>query len=574
MVLKNKRNRFQQAQYSMKKLFYAVAALIAASLIAHAETRSPKGDIKANLAIFNAVVKEVQSNYVDSIDMEDVVETAIAAMLNKFDPYTEYMPRKVQEDFKVLNSGEYGGIGSYIMQRDGNVYISGPHKGSPADKAGLRSGDLIMSVDTVTVLGMTSDKVSERLKGPRGTTVKVKVKRPYVGADSILTFDIVREKIQIPAVSYSGMLPGEIGYIQLSQFSEKSAEEVEDALKSMLATGKLKGLVLDLRDNGGGFLESAVKILGYFLPKGTEVLRTRGKGVMDERVYKTAGKPIAPDLPLVVLIDDGTASASEITSGALQDLDRAVIMGSRSFGKGLVQTTRSIPYDGLLKVTVARYYIPSGRLIQAIDYSHRNPDGTVARIPDSLTNVFTTAAGREVRDGGGITPDVKVTYPDITRVTYNAVRDNWVFDYANRYRATHDHIAPAAEFVVDDSIYADFKRFIDPAKFNHDNVGKAILDRLSEVATVEGYMSDSLKNQIAVVEGMLQRPLDQDLDANRKAIVPYLEREIANRYYYREGEAQSFLRHDVAIDSALSLLKDSDRYKALLAPKSRKSTKK
>lgn len=558
----------------MKKLFYAVAALIAASLIAHAETRSPKGDIKANLAIFNAVVKEVQSNYVDSIDMEDVVETAIAAMLNKFDPYTEYMPRKVQEDFKVLNSGEYGGIGSYIMQRDGNVYISGPHKGSPADKAGLRSGDLIMSVDTVTVLGMTSDKVSERLKGPRGTTVKVKVKRPYVGADSILTFDIVREKIQIPAVSYSGMLPGEIGYIQLSQFSEKSAEEVEDALKSMLATGKLKGLVLDLRDNGGGFLESAVKILGYFLPKGTEVLRTRGKGVMDERVYKTAGKPIAPDLPLVVLIDDGTASASEITSGALQDLDRAVIMGSRSFGKGLVQTTRSIPYDGLLKVTVARYYIPSGRLIQEIDYSHRNPDGTVARIPDSLTNVFTTAAGREVRDGGGITPDVKVTYPDITRVTYNAVRDNWVFDYANRYRATHDHIAPAAEFVVDDSIYADFKRFIDPAKFNHDNVGKAILDRLSEVATVEGYMSDSLKNQIAVVEGMLQRPLDQDLDANRKAIVPYLEREIANRYYYREGEAQSFLRHDVAIDSALSLLKDSDRYKALLAPKSRKSTKK
>lgn len=558
----------------MKKLFYAVAALIVASLITHAETRSPKGDIKANLAIFNAVVKEVQSNYVDSIDMDDVVETAIAAMLNKFDPYTEYMPRKVQEDFKVLNSGEYGGIGSYIMQRDGNVYISGPHKGSPADKAGLRSGDLIMSVDTVTVLGMTSDKVSERLKGPRGTTVKVKVKRPYVGADSILTFDIVREKIQIPAVSYSGMLPGEIGYIQLSQFSEKSAEEVEDALKSMLATGKLKGLVLDLRDNGGGFLESAVKILGYFLPKGTEVLRTRGKGVMDERVYKTAGKPIAPDLPLVVLIDDGTASASEITSGALQDLDRAVIMGSRSFGKGLVQTTRSIPYDGLLKVTVARYYIPSGRLIQAIDYSHRNPDGTVARIPDSLTNVFTTAAGREVRDGGGITPDVKVTYPDITRVTYNAVRDNWVFDYANRYRATHDHIAPAAEFVVDDSIYADFKRFIDPAKFNHDNVGKAILDRLSEVATVEGYMSDSLKNQIAVVEGMLQRPLDQDLDANRKAIVPYLEREIANRYYYREGEAQSFLRHDVAIDSALSLLKDSDRYKALLAPKSRKSTKK
>ena len=480
----------------MKKLFYAAALLIAAAFMSQAETRSPKADINANLTIFNAVVKELQSNYVDTIDMEKSVQTAIGAMLNRLDPYTEYMPRKEQEDFRTLNSGEYAGIGSYIMQRDGNVYISGPHEGSPAAQAGLRTGDLITMVDTVTVLGMTTEQVSNRLKGQRGTTVKVTVKRPYV-QDSILTFEIVRDKIQIPSVPYSGVIGGDLGYIQLSQFSEKSADEVLDALDRLTGENNIKGLVLDLRDNGGGFLESAVKILGYFLPKGTEAaVRTRGKGIMDERVYKTSDKPVAPQLPLVVLIDEGTASASEITAGALQDLDRAVILGSRSFGKGLVQTTRELPYEGLLKVTVARYYIPSGRLIQAIDYSHRNPDGTVARIPDSLTTAFTTAAGRIVRDGGGITPDVKVKYPEISRLTYNVVRDNWAFDFANKYYAAHPSIAAPGDFVITDSIYEDFKRFINPAKFNYDKVCETMLKNLREAAKIEGYMNDSLSAQM------------------------------------------------------------------------------
>lgn len=549
----------------MKKLFYAAALLIAAAFMSQAETRSPKADINANLTIFNAVVKELQSNYVDTIDMEKSVQTAIGAMLNRLDPYTEYMPRKEQEDFRTLNSGEYAGIGSYIMQRDGNVYISGPHEGSPAAQAGLRTGDLITMVDTVTVLGMTTEQVSNRLKGQRGTTVKVTVKRPYV-QDSILTFEIVRDKIQIPSVPYSGVIGGDLGYIQLSQFSEKSADEVLDALDRLTGENNIKGLVLDLRDNGGGFLESAVKILGYFLPKGTEVLRTRGKGVMDERVYKTSDKPVAPKLPLVVLIDEGTASASEITAGALQDLDRAVIMGSRSFGKGLVQTTRELPYEGLLKVTVARYYIPSGRLIQAIDYSHRNPDGTVARIPDSLTTAFTTAAGRIVRDGGGITPDVKVKYPEISRLTYNVVRDNWAFDFANKYYAGHPSIAAPGDFVITDSIYEDFKRFINPAKFNYDKVCETMLKNLREAAKIEGYMNDSLSAQMDRLEAMMKHPLDKDLDTHRDAITPYLEREIVNRYYYRPGEIRSFLRHDAAIDSAVAILHDPAEYHRLLSP--------
>lgn len=549
----------------MKKLFYAAALLIAAAFMSQAETRSPKADINANLTIFNAVVKELQSNYVDTIDMEKSVQTAIGAMLNRLDPYTEYMPRKEQEDFRTINSGEYAGIGSYIMQRDGNVYISGPHEGSPAAQAGLRTGDLITMVDTVTVLGMTTEQVSNRLKGQRGTTVRVTVKRPYV-QDSILTFEIVRDKIQIPSVPYSGVIGGDLGYIQLSQFSEKSADEVLDALDRLTGENNIKGLVLDLRDNGGGFLESAVKILGYFLPKGTEVLRTRGKGVMDERVYKTSDKPVAPQLPLVVLIDEGTASASEITAGALQDLDRAVIMGSRSFGKGLVQTTRELPYEGLLKVTVARYYIPSGRLIQAIDYSHRNPDGTVARIPDSLTTAFSTAAGRIVRDGGGITPDIKVKYPEISRLTYNVVRDNWAFDFANKYYAANPSIPAPGDFVITDSIYEDFKRFINPAKFNYDKVCETMLKNLREAAKIEGYMNDSLSAQMDRLEAMMKHPLDKDLDTHRDAITPYLEREIVNRYYYRPGEIQSFLRHDAAIDSAVRILHDPAEYHRLLSP--------
>lgn len=380
----------------------------------------------------------------------------------------------------------------------------------------------------------------------------------------MLTFDIKRAKIQIPSVPYFGMLKDNIGYISLNTFSEKSYQEVRTGVEDLVKKGA-KGIVLDLRGNGGGLVESAIQILGIFLPKGTPVLTTRGKGVLNEKVYKTSVNPIDTKIPLAVLVDGGSASASEIVTGALQDLDRAVVLGNRSFGKGLVQSTRSLPYDGLLKVTIAKYYIPSGRLIQAIDYSHRNPDGTVARIPDSLTNVFKTAGGREVRDGGGITPDIKVDYPDVNRLTFNVVRDNWAFDYATKYAAQHQSVPQPEEFEVTDEIYADFKGFIDPAKFNYDKVCESAIEQLRELAKSEGYMNDSTSAQFDVLAGMLKHDLNRDLDLNRKNITPYLAGEILNRYYSNRGEIIYSLRDDATVDSAITVL-TSPRYSQILAP--------
>lgn len=544
-----------------------IATLLCGISAACAATRSDKAQIARNLDIFNSLFKELQTFYVDSIDAEKAVNTAIGAMLQELDPYTEYIPQKDQDDFRAMTSGEYAGIGSYIMQRPtGGVYISGPQAGSPAEEAGLRSGDLIMVIDNDTVTSWNQSKVSEHLKGQAGTNVRVTVKRPYV-TDSILTFDITRRKIQMSSVPFAGMERGDIGYINLSSFTDKSPDEIREALMEFKAQPQLKGIILDLRGNGGGIMESAVKILGYFLPKGTEVLRTRGKGVLNEKIYRTTTTPIMPDVPLVVLVDGGTASAAEIVSGALQDLDRAVIMGNRSFGKGLVQTSRPVPYDGILKVTTAKYYLPSGRLIQAIDYSHRNADGSVGRIPDSLTTVFTTAHGRQVRDGGGIVPDVTVTYPEISRVTFNVVRDNWAFDYATKYAATHSSIASPTEFEITDSIYEDFKSFIDPEKFNYDKVCETILKQLREAAGVEGYMTDSVSAQFDLLEGMLRHPLQRDLDNNRQLISPYLVREIVDRYYNQAGALQSQLRTDPGVKDAIALLDDPERYRSILSIK-------
>lgn len=545
----------------MKKLTIFAAAIVVLALLSSAATRSKKVDISRNLDIFNALYKELQTFYVDSIDAEKSINTAIGAMLDDIDPYTEYIPAKEQEQFRSMTSGEYGGIGSVIQETDRGVIISDPYEGSPARLAGLRPGDLIVIIDGDSTAGWRSSKVSEHLKGQSGTNVKVTVNRPYAD-DSILTFDIRRAKIQIPSVPYYGMLRDHTGYIVLNTFSEKSYPEVREAVEALKKQGAQR-LILDLRGNGGGLVESAVQILGIFLPKGTTVLNTRGKGVLNEKVYKTSVKPVDTEIPLAVLIDGASASASEIVTGALQDLDRAVVLGNRSYGKGLVQSTRQLPYDGLLKVTVAKYYIPSGRLIQAIDYSHRNPDGSVARIPDSLTSVFKTAGGREVRDGGGITPDITVELPEVNRLTFNVVRDNWAFDFATRYAATHDTIPAPQDFVITDTIYEEFKSFIDPARFNYDKVCETAVDQLRKIAETEGYMNDSTSRQFDILASMLKHNLGHDLDINRKAISPYLAGEIVNRYYFNRGEIINSLREDVVVDSALSVL-GGPRYAEIL----------
>lgn len=551
----------------MRKTIVTVIIAVCAITIfcSSASTRSAKSAISRNLNIFNSIYKELQTNYVDTIDADKSMRMAIDAMLMNVDPYTEYISEEEQDEFRTISSGEYAGIGSVIMQRDGNVYISDPQEGAPAHKVGLRAGDLIMAIDGDTVLGWKSDKVSERLKGQAGTKVSVMVKRPYV-ADSILTFEITRGKIQVVPVPYYGVIRGDIGYIGLTTFNENTAQDVKDALIELKKDPRVKSIILDLRNNGGGLLESSIKIVGLFVPKNTEVLRTRGKGVLNEKVYKTTSKPIDTEIPLVVLINNSTASSAEIVSGALQDLDRAVIIGDRSFGKGLVQSTRPLPYNGLLKVTTAKYYIPSGRLIQAIDYSRRNADGSVARIPDSLTNVFKTANGREVRDGGGITPDVKVVYPEGNRLVYNIVMNHWAFDYATRFAATTPSIPSPQEFVITDSIYNDFKKFINPEKFKYDKVCEMGLSELRKVAKNEGYMNDSVEAQFDILEKMLRHDLDKDLDTNRKEISEFLAEEIIARYYYQKGQVIEGLRSDLAIDSAVNVLHDAKKYKSILSP--------
>ena len=550
----------------MKKLTLFAASFVLLCMLASAATRSKKNEISRNLDIFNALYKELQTFYVDSIDAEKSINTAIAAMLDDIDPYTEYFSAKDQDAFRTMTTGEYGGIGSVIQQSDEGVIIAEPYEGSPAQKAGLRPGDLFVTIDGDTVLGWTSDRVSNKLKGQSGSTLRLVMKRPWT-SDSIKTFEFKRAKIQIPPVPYVGMVRPGIGYIGLNTFSEKSYPEVRAGVERLIKEGA-KGLILDLRGNGGGLLESAVDIVGNFVPKGTEVLRTRGRDKASEKIYKTTSTPIFPDIPLAVLIDGASASASEITAGALQDLDRAVLVGSRSYGKGLVQSTRPLPYDGLLKVTIAKYYIPSGRLIQALDYSHRNPDGSVARTPDSLTNVYKTLHGREVRDGGGLKPDVEVDWGTMNRMLYNIVRDFHAFDFATKYVAEHPTIPAPEDFEITDEIYADFKASIDPEKFQYDKVCEEMVKQLRETAEAEGYMNDATKAQIDTLAKLLTHDLQHDLDTKRPEISEYLAGEIVGRYYYDRGRIIQDLKTDNGIRKAREVLNDPAEYRRMLsAPK-------
>lgn len=559
------------------KYFVAAAllALVAPSVFMAASGKNDMAATARDISVINAVFKEMNTRYVDSVDVDRAMTTAIDAMLNDLDPYTEFISAEEASDFMAMSTtGEYGGIGSVIMMRKGGgVQISDPYEGSPAALAGLRPGDRIVKIDTMDTRTWDTKQVSDHLKGQANTTVHVVVERPYV-QDSVLTFDIVRRKIQMPSVPYFTALDGGIGYIQLTKFTETSADEVRDALLSLKCDNKIKSLILDLRGNGGGLVESAIKTANFFVPKNTEIIRTKGRLKTEEKIYKTTQKPIDTEIPLCILVDGGSASASEIVAGSMQDLDRAVVVGSRSFGKGLVQTTVSLPFDNMLKVTTAKYYIPSGRLIQAIDYSHRDADGNIQRTPDSLTNVFHTVHGREVRDGGGITPDVTVDWGKASRLTYNIFADNWAFDFANKYRAEHPSICAAEDFVVTDSIFAEFKRSIDPARFNYDKVCETGLAALRDAAKIEGYMNDSTKQAFDVLEKLLKHNLSQDLDNNRKAIEEILAPEIVSRYYYERGRIVQTMKSDNGLDAAVKVLNDMAEYRRLLAPADKKSKKK
>lgn len=557
----------------MKKILLALgtAALLAGAAAGAPDHRSPGDDMRRSVSTFSKIITSLQAEYVDTLDADRLTREAIDAMLAGIDPYTEYYSEDEIEELTSVSTGKFSGIGSAISARDGYVYLAQPSWGNPAREAGIRHGDRLLEIDGEAVeRGAAVDAVSKKLRGPAGSTVRVKVLRPWTaeGADSVLEFEIIRREIVTNPLPYYGVDSAGVGYIRLTTFNDNSARAVGQALEAMKRERKdLRGLVLDLRGNGGGVLQGAVGIVGLFVPKGTLVVRTLGRDSELEKNYRTTTKPVDTRLPLAVMIDGGTASASEIVAGALQDLDRAVIVGERSFGKGLVQSSRPID-DGLLKLTVARYYIPSGRLIQAIDYSHRNDDGSPARIPDSLTRVWSTTGGREVRDGGGITPDLIARDTVMNRLIYNAVSDYWVYDFANRYRSRHESIRP--DWQVDDSVFAEFKAFIDPARFKYDRMCEAGIDYLRNAARVEGYMSDSVTAQIDLLANMLRHDLEHDLNFNRPKLTEYIDAEISDRYFDEAAQVRRALRYDAVADTAVSLILNPERYRAILTPANKK----
>ncbi len=546
----------------MKKILLCTVALVALAISASGADN--KSAFSRKLQTFSSIVKELQTLYVDTLSGEEQMNNAIDYFLYQLDPYTEYYPRDNQDEILSISTGSYAGIGSAIVKRQNKVLISAPYFDSPARRAGLRAGDRILAIDGDTIAADADiSNVSSRLRGQAGTTVHVDIIRPYA-EDSLVSVDIVREKIQVNPLPYYGRLDNGVGYIRLTQFNESSARDVKAAVQDLISGQGIPGLVLDLRGNGGGLLEGAVQIASLFVPKGTEIVRTRGRNPDDVSIYKTTTAPVAPDLPLVILVDGGTASASEIVAGSMQDLDRAVIVGSRTFGKGLVQTTRPLPGGDLLKLTTARYYMPSGRLIQALDYKHRNPDGSPGHTPDSLRNSFNTRAGRIVKDGGGITPDTVLTAPEPTRLPYKLASDFIIFDFATRYISEHPQAPEPGTVLVDSLTFADFVSSINPETFKYNSGWESVLENLRSVAKSDGLLNDTVAEQIDALTQSLQRDLSSDMEANRDKITELIDYELASRYYPEGEGVRRTLSGDSSVQTAASIAADRTLYRNIL----------
>ena len=506
--------------------------------------------------IQNAIIKELNRSYVDSLPVDRIQRAGIDAMLESLDPYTMYVPEEDNEDFEFMIGKTYGGIGAIIYKPDteSNVIINEPYADSPAANAGLRCGDEIVTIDGKTVRGLKADEATSRMKGNPGTTVVFGVKKAFGGdgwkQGDTVEVRIVRQRIHLPDVEYAGMLNDTTGYILQTGFTERVSEDVRNAYLKLKAQG-MKKLVLDLRGNGGGLLQEAVNIVSLFVPKGSVVVSSKGNENHPEEVFRTMREPVDTEIPIVVLVDSGTASSSEIVSGAFQDLDRATILGSRTYGKGLVQSVRPLPYNGQLKVTTAKYYTPSGRCIQAIDYSHRNEDGSVGHIPDSLTREFRTAHGRPVRDGGGITPDDTLTFRSYSRLVYSLVLGGIVDQYALDYGRRHESIAALDDFHFSDADYEDFIQFAMGKKFDYRSGARAFYDQMKRELDRDG-MSDSMKDEIEALGKKLEIEKRDFLLLKKDEIIPFIEEEIAVRYYFQEAGVKVRLRYDTALKEALT----------------------
>lgn len=553
----------------MKRFFKMrwIAALLvvvgAACFLSFKSGDSRSFQVAKNLDIFNSIVKELDMFYVDTIDPNKTIREGIDAMLYSLDPYTNYFPEEDQSELEQMLKNSYGGIGSVITWNTKlkRSMIAEPYENMPAANVGLKVGDILMEIDGKDLAGKNNQEVSELLRGQVGTSFKLKVQRP--GTEKPLEFDIVRRSIQLPLIPYYTVLDKNIGYINLSSFSGNPSKEFKQAFLDLKKKG-ITSLVIDLRNNGGGLLDEAVEIANYFLPRGKTLVTTKGKVKQASNSYKTLREPLDLEIPLAVLVNSSSASAAEILAGALQDYDRAVIVGNRTFGKGLVQTTRPLPYGSTMKITTSKYYIPSGRCVQAIDYKHRNEDGSVGRIPDSLTTVFHTAAGREVRDGGGVTPDIVVKQEKLPNILFYLVNDNLIFDYATQYCLKHPTIPTPDKFEITDADYADFKALVKKADFKYDQQTEKILKNLKEMAEFEGYLTEA-SEEFKALEKKLTHNLERDLDHFSKEIKTMIAVEIIKRYYYQRGSIIEQLKDDDDLKEAEKILTDPVKYKEMLS---------
>lgn len=545
---------------SMKKYTSFFTGLLAGLFLLTAFAFTPNYfEISKQLEIFTNVFKEVSLYYVDDTAPGEMMDEAIVAMLASLDPYTNYIPEEAVEDFKIQQTGNYGGIGATIRRHEGQLLIAAPYEGFAAQKAGLKAGDIILAVNGQSALGKSTEEVSEILKGAAGTELSIKIERQ--GKE--MTFSLKRGDVHVNSVPYSGYIDEGIGYIALSSFTQKASREIEAAWDALEKEGTLKALVLDLRNNPGGLLSEAINVTNLFIPKGKVVVETKGKMEEWQRTYETTRKARNEEIPLAVLISSGSASASEIVAGTLQDYDRALVLGQRSFGKGLVQETKQLPYGAQVKITIAKYYTPSGRLIQAIDYAERAEDGSVAKVPDSLRTRYETVGGRPVFDGGGIDPDLSLQPREAGRVILALYRDMHIFDFATRYYYQHPEPVDAKEFRLSDAEFIAFQDFLKERNFSFDTRSDKLLQRLEESTEEEGY-GQKLSDDLTALTAELQLLKANDVQENAGIIKNLIEEEIVARYHYEAGRLAKTISHDREIDTVRSILQHPNRYRTFL----------
>jgi carboxyl-terminal processing protease len=550
-----------KVKFNLKKTrLIVVLALIVILSAGFVTLRDKEFEVVKNLQIFYSLFSELNRFYVDDTKPDKLIKSAIDGMLTSLDPYTTYIPEEEMEDFNFMTTGEYGGIGALIRKGGNYAMVSEPYENFPAQQAGLLAGDTICSIDGISTRGKEISAVSEMLKGTPNTTLKLKIKR--IGTPGILEKSLTRRKITIPNVPYYGFVSEKIGYIRLTNFTKDAGTETGDALKALKKQGAT-AVILDLRGNPGGLLVESVNVSNLFIPKGREIVNTRGKVKQWDNVYTTTEQPIDTLMPMAVLVNRGSASASEIVAGALQDLDRAVIVGQRTFGKGLVQTTRPLDYNAQLKVTTAKYYIPSGRCIQAVDYTHRNEDGSVGIIPDSLIREFSTHSGRKVYDGGGIAPDIAIEPEKISNIAVSLYTKNLIFDYATLFAQSHPAVKDIGKLNPDDEEYDRFLTFLKDKNYDYTTESDDQLDELIKVAKQEKYF-EGAREEFDILKGKLAHDKAKDLHTYKSEISLLLYQEIANRYFYQKGRIQAALSKDNELDKAVEVLKNAQKYADLL----------